>query len=153
MAWRRSLQSILENIFLALKHHFIEKNVFDDTWVIFLRCFEWKYCAVSENVFSMSVIYLHFSYCKFSLFLWIYWIRFKTWLAKGPVLELAAWIAKSTKSKSLIYWAIRENIAQLPDQHGESTLPILPLIIPGRTILEVYLQKIENVCIMTQVGI
>ena len=25
-----------------------------------------------------------------------------------------------------IYWAIRENIAQLPDQYGQSTLPILP---------------------------
>ena len=69
----------------------------------FLRCFEWKYCAVSENVYSMSVIYLHFSHWNFSLFLWIYWVRFKTRLAKGPILELAAWTAKSTKSKSLIY--------------------------------------------------
>jgi len=69
----------------------------------FFRCFEWKYCAVSENVFSMSVIYLHFSHCKFSLFLWIYWVRFKTRLAKGPILELAAWTAKSAKSKSLMY--------------------------------------------------
>ena len=55
-----------------------------------LRCFEWKYCAVSEKVFSLSVIYLHFSHCKFSLFYWIYWVRFKARLAKSPILELAA---------------------------------------------------------------
>ena len=57
----------------------------------FFRCFEWKYCAVSENVFSMSVIYLHFSHCKFSFFWWIDWVRFKTRLAKDPILELADW--------------------------------------------------------------
>ena len=69
----------------------------------FFRCFEWKYCAVSENVFSMSVIYQHFSHCKFSLFWWIHWVRFKTWLAKGPILEMADWTAKPAKSESLIY--------------------------------------------------
>ena len=69
----------------------------------FLKCFEWKYCAVSENVFSMSFIYLHFSHFKFLLFLWIYWVRFIIQLAKGPILELPAWTAKSAKSKSLIY--------------------------------------------------
>ena len=58
---------------------------------------------MSENVFSLPVIYLHFSRCKFSLFLWIDWVRFKTRLAKGPIPELANWTAKSTKSKSLIY--------------------------------------------------
>ena len=57
----------------------------------FFRCFEWKYRAVSENVFSLSVIYLHFSHCKFSFFWWIDWVRFKTRLAKGPILELADW--------------------------------------------------------------
>ena len=57
----------------------------------FFRCFEWKYRAVSENVFSMSVIYLHFSHCKFSFFWWIDWVRFKTRLAKDPILELADW--------------------------------------------------------------
>ena len=30
-----------------------------------------------------------------------------------------------TDPYSFIYWAIRENIPQLPDQYGESTLPIL----------------------------
>ena len=54
----------------------------------FFRWFEWKYCAVSENVFYMSVIYLHFSYCKFSFFRWFDWVRFKTRLPKGPFLEL-----------------------------------------------------------------
>ena len=58
---------------------------------------------MSENIFSMSVIYLHFSHSKFSLFLWFYWVRFKIWLAKGPILEWAAWTATSTKSKSLMY--------------------------------------------------
>ena len=34
----------------------------------FLKFLKWNYCAVSENVFSMSVIYFNFSHCKLSLF-------------------------------------------------------------------------------------
>ena len=85
--------------FWALKHHSIEKKWF--WWHLgnFFRCFEWKYCAMSEKVFSMSVIYLHFSHCEFILFfcLLIDWVRFKTRLAKGPLLELADWTGFLTK--------------------------------------------------------
>ena len=63
LAKRSRLQSVLENRFLALK-----KKCFSLHLGQFFRCFEWKYCTVSENVFSMFVIYLHFSHCKFSLF-------------------------------------------------------------------------------------
>ena len=41
----------------------------------FVWCFECKYCEVSENIFSTSAFYLHFSHCKFYLFkalaLWV----------------------------------------------------------------------------------
>ena len=50
----------------------------------FLSCFEWKYCAVSQNVIFMSFIYLHFFNCKF-LTLWsIDWFRFQKPLEIGP---------------------------------------------------------------------
>ena len=76
LAYRSSLQSILENTFLALKHHSIKKKCVSWRLGQLFRCFEWKYCSVSENGFYMSVIYLHFSHCKFSLFS-IDWVRFK----------------------------------------------------------------------------
>ena len=41
----------------------------------FVWCFECKYCEVSENIFSTSAFFLHFSHCKFYLFkalaLWV----------------------------------------------------------------------------------
>ena len=50
----------------------------------FFICFEWKYCAVSQNVIFMSFIYLHFSNCKFLTFCSIDWFRFQKPLAIGP---------------------------------------------------------------------
>ena len=50
------------------KYHFVEKKCFSWHLGHFFRFFKWKYCAVSENVFSLPGIYLHFSHCKFSLF-------------------------------------------------------------------------------------
>ena len=44
------------------------KKVFFMTLRSIFKVFWGKYCAVSENIFSMSVIPLHFSHCKFSLF-------------------------------------------------------------------------------------
>ena len=46
-----------------------KKKCFSWCWSQFFWCFEWKYCAVSKKTFfSMSVMYLHFFHCKFSLF-------------------------------------------------------------------------------------
>ena len=75
----------------GLKIPFHWKKFFSWRLGPFFRCFEWKYRAVSENVFSMSVIYLHFSHCKFKFFLWIDRVRLKTWLAMGQIPELADW--------------------------------------------------------------
>ena len=72
------------------------------------RCFEWKYCALSEKFFYVCYISTLFPLQVFT-FLWIDWVRFKTRLAKGPILELADWTAKSTKSKSLIYTVKRKS--------------------------------------------
>ena len=80
------------------------RSIFKVFWVKIL-------CSVRKR-FSISVIYMHFSHCRFSLFVWIYWVRFKTRLAKGPILELAAWTAKSAKSKSLIY--ARRHLLAIP---------------------------------------
>ena len=52
----------------------------------FFRCFEWKYCAVSENLFFLCLLCIYTS-----LLLWIDWVMFKTRLAKGPIPELADW--------------------------------------------------------------
>ena len=95
----------MENVFLALKHHSIEK-----------KCFSWRLGqfflgVLSENIVQYQKTFFFFYLCYIStLFplqvftsLWIYWVRFKTRLAKGPILELAGWTAKSTKSKSLIW--------------------------------------------------
>ena len=51
----------------------------------FLSCFEWKYCAVSQNIIFMSSIHLHFSNCKFIFtFCLINWFKFQKPLAFGP---------------------------------------------------------------------
>ena len=50
----------------------------------FFSCFEWKYCAVSQNVIFMSFIYLHFSNFKFLTFCSIDWFRFQKPFAIGP---------------------------------------------------------------------
>ena len=50
----------------------------------FLSCFEWKHCAVSQNVIFMSFIYLHFSNFKFLTFCSIDWFRFQKPFAIGP---------------------------------------------------------------------
>ena len=50
----------------------------------FISCFEWKYCAVSQNVIFMSFIYLHFYNCKFLTFCSIDWFRLQKPLATGP---------------------------------------------------------------------
>ena len=60
--------------------NFSEKIFLND----FLSCFEWKYCAVSQNVICMSFIYLHFSNCKFLAFCSIDWFSFQKALAIGP---------------------------------------------------------------------
>ena len=46
-------------------------------------CFEWEYCAVSQNGNFMSVIYLHFSDCKFLIICSRNWFRFQKPLAIG----------------------------------------------------------------------
>ena len=110
LAQRSSWQSILENNLLVLKHHSVEKKCFSWHLDQFFRCFRWKYCAVSENLFSLPVIYLHFSDWKFSLFLWIKWFKFKTRLEKGPISELADWTGFLTKfyefDVGLFNWAL-----------------------------------------------
>ena len=66
----------------------------------FCRCFEWKYCAVSENVCSMSALYLHFFHCKFQLFSF-FLINLSSYVknlfAKGPIPDLANWTGFLTK--------------------------------------------------------
>ena len=57
------------------------KNIFSTD---FISCFEWKYCAVSQNVIFISCIYQHFSNCKFLTFCSIDWFRFQKPLAIGP---------------------------------------------------------------------
>ena len=110
----------------------------------FVGCFEWKYHAVSENVFSMSVIYLHFFHCKFSLFLWIYWVRFKTWLAKGPILELAAWTAKSAKSESLIYGNFRSFLWTQIQIWGHFFPLLFPKDSKNLKNLDIWLQEVGS---------
>ena len=57
-----------------------------------------------QKTFFLFLVYIYtFTIASFHFCLWIKWFRFKTRLAKGPILELAAWTAKSAKSKSLIY--------------------------------------------------
>ena len=86
------------------------ENIFSND---FLSCFEWKYCAVSQNVIFMSFIYLHFSNCKFLTFCSIDWFRFQKPLAIGPF-----WIPRYQDfwDKSLgwflEYWYIRFFLVQ-----------------------------------------
>ena len=56
-----------------------------------------------------------------------------------------------TDSYCFIYWAIRENIA--PAARPIRRINPSNIALPGRTILEVQHLDIENVCILTQVGI
>ena len=59
-------------------------------------------CSVRKRFFYVGYISTLSPLQVFS-FLSIDWFRFKIWLAKGPIPDLAAWTAKSAKSKSLIY--------------------------------------------------
>ena len=58
------------------------KKIFSNEY---FSCFEWKYCAVSQNGIYMSGIYLHFSNCKFLIFCEMDCFRFQKPLAIGPV--------------------------------------------------------------------
>ena len=97
LTWRSSLQSILKHIFLDLKHHSIEKNVFFVTLRSIFRCLEWKYCAVPENIFFYVCFISSLFLSQVFTFLSIEWVRFKTWLAKGPIPDLAYWTGFLTK--------------------------------------------------------
>ena len=84
LAWMSRSQYLFEKNFFCLFYptwtNFSEK-IFSN---YFLSCFEWKYCAVSQNVIFMSFIYLHFSNCKFLTFCSTDWFRFQKPLAIGP---------------------------------------------------------------------
>ena len=67
----------------------------------FLRCFEWKYCAVSENVCSMSVIYLHFSHCKCSLFCQFIELFSKLGLQRA---QFWSWLPEQQNPQNLRAW-------------------------------------------------
>ena len=84
LAWKSRSKYVFEKKLFGLLYptwtNFSEKIFSND----FLSCFEWKYCAVSQNVIFMSFIYLHFSNCKFLTFCSIDWFRFQKPLAIGP---------------------------------------------------------------------
>ena len=80
LSFRNNLAGHVNLVKLAWKtrsHYLFGKKLFGllyQTWTNFseqifsndfLSCFEWKYCAVSQNIIFMSFIYLHFSNCKF----------------------------------------------------------------------------------------
>jgi hypothetical protein len=76
LAWESESQYLCEKTWT----NFSENLFLND----FLSCFEWKYCAVSQNVIVMSFIYLHFSNSKFLTFCSIDWFRFQKPLAISP---------------------------------------------------------------------
>ena len=84
LAWKSRSQYLFEKKLFGLLYptwtNFSEKIFSND----FLSCFEWKYCAVSQNVIFISFIYLHFSNCKFLTFCSIDWFRFQKPFAIGP---------------------------------------------------------------------
>ena len=65
--------------------------------------FEWKYCAVSEKVFSMSVIYLHFSHCKVSLFCEFIELGSKLGLQRS---QFWSWLHEQQSPRNLRAWYI-----------------------------------------------
>ena len=68
LAWTSRSQYLFEINFFAFyiqPGQISVKRFFSNDY---FSCFEWKYCAVSQNVIFMSVIYLHFSNCKFLIF-------------------------------------------------------------------------------------
>ena len=113
MAMRSSSQSNLENIFWVLKHHSIEKVFFMTLRSIF---FSENIVQCQKMFFSMSVIYLHLSYCKFSLFLSIDWVRVQTCLAKGPIPDLPDWTG-FLGTKILRIWFTVSNHTKCAIQH------------------------------------
>ena len=70
-------------IFIWKKTYFLSftSNLAKFKWKDFsnayFSCFRWKYCSVSQNVIFMSVIYLHFSNCKFLIFCSMDWFRYQ----------------------------------------------------------------------------
>ena len=84
LAWKSRSQYVFEKKLFGPLYptwtNFSEKIFLND----FLSCFELKYCTVSQNIIFMSLIYLHFSNCKFLTFWSIDWFRFQKPLAIGP---------------------------------------------------------------------
>ena len=83
LAWRSSSQSILENILLAKNTIPLKKSAY--SWHIgnFFRCFEWKYCAVLENVFLCLLYIYTFPITSFHFF--VNWLsKVENLIYKGP---------------------------------------------------------------------
>ena len=79
LAWKSRAQYLFEKNLLAF--YIQPGQIFSND---FLSCFEWKYCAVSQNIIFMSFICPHFSNCKFFTFCSIDWFSFQKSLAIGP---------------------------------------------------------------------
>ena len=84
LAWKSRSKYLFEKNLFGLLYptwtNFSEKICSND----FLSCFEWKYCAVSQNAIFMFFIYIDFSNFKFLNFWSIDWFRFQKALAIGP---------------------------------------------------------------------
>ena len=99
---KETLAKIFGKYLFGPKTPFHWKKCFSWRLGQFSRCFEWKYRAVSENVFSMSVIYLHFSHCKFSLFYFLF-------IELGSKLDLQraqfwSWLPEQQNPQNLRAW-------------------------------------------------
>ena len=107
LAWRRSSQSILENIFLALKHHSIEKSVFQDAYVNFLG-------VLSENIvqcqktFFLCLLYIYtFPIESFNFFCELTDLGSKLGLQRAQFRSCLTELDLYANSKSLIYCTMR----------------------------------------------
>ena len=101
LAWRSSLRKNSLKYLLGPKTPFLCKKCF--SWCLdqLFRYFKWKYCAVSQNIISMSVMYLHFSHCTFLFF--IQWID----LGSKNLLQLAQfwmWLPQQQNPQNLRAW-------------------------------------------------
>ena len=112
LAWKSRSQYWFEKKLFGLLYptwtNFSEK-IFSNN---FLSCFEWKYCAVSQNVIFMSFIYLNFSNYKFLTFCSIDWFWFQKSFAIGP---FRIWRCQDFGDKSLGWFLGFQYMAPNPD--------------------------------------
>ena len=117
------------------KHHFIKKKVFSWRLGKFFRCYEWKYHAVSGNVFSMSVLYLNFCHCKFSLFCQLIELGSEFGLQRA---QFWIWLPEQQSPWNLRAWFKLPmcNICDLPLTHRDRILQ--------KISLDCHLSRIEH---------